>query len=131
MIKSRQTSAETLEIAKNLMATLSLEVILVNDSPGFVTNRVLMPMINEAIQLLEEGVSTPADIDQIFKACFGHKMGPLETADLIGLDTILLSLEVLYELQPQEKFRPAKLLRAMVAKGEYGRKSGRGFYHNY
>jgi 3-hydroxybutyryl-CoA dehydrogenase len=104
------------------------ECILVNDSPGFVSNRVLMLTINEAIFLVSERVATPADVDRIFKECFGHKMGPLETADLIGLDTILLSLESLYESFSDSKYRPCPLLKQMVDAGLHGRKSGAGFY---
>jgi 3-hydroxybutyryl-CoA dehydrogenase len=102
--------------------------VLVNDSPGFVSNRVLMLTINEAINLVQERVSSAADIDEIFTSCFGHKMGPLETADLIGLDTILYSIEVLQECFADSKYRPSPLLKQMVDAGLLGRKSGRGFY---
>ena len=104
------------------------EGVLVNDSPGFVSNRVLMLTVNEAIFLLQDQVAAAEDVDRIFRSCFGHKMGPLETADLIGLDTILYSLEVLYESFNDPKFRPSPLLRKLVAAGLHGRKSGRGFY---
>ena len=104
------------------------EAIVVNDSPGFVSNRVLMLMINEAIYLVQEQVTTAENVDRIFKTCFGHKMGPLETADLIGLDTILYSVEVLYESFNDSKYRPCPLLKKMVHAGLYGRKSGQGFY---
>jgi 3-hydroxybutyryl-CoA dehydrogenase len=102
--------------------------VVVNDSPGFVTNRVLMLTINEAIFVLQDQVATVEEIDLIFKSCFGHKMGPLETADLIGLDTILLSIEVLQESFGDSKYRPCPLLKKMVAAGLLGRKSGQGFY---
>jgi 3-hydroxybutyryl-CoA dehydrogenase len=105
------------------------EAIVVGDSPGFVSNRVLMLTVNEAIFLLHERVAAAEDIDAIFKNCFGHKMGPLETADLIGLDTILFSIEVLYEEFKDSKFRPCPLLKQMVDAGLHGRKSGRGFYN--
>ncbi|HEX8183842.1 MAG TPA: 3-hydroxyacyl-CoA dehydrogenase family protein, partial [Blastocatellia bacterium] len=95
MIRGYHTSDETIEIAKGLLAAVGKDAIVVNDSPGFVSNRVLMLTINEAIMLVEEQVASAEEVDQIFKKCFNHKMGPLETADLIGLDTILLSLEVL------------------------------------
>jgi 3-hydroxybutyryl-CoA dehydrogenase len=104
------------------------ECIIVNDSPGFVSNRVLMLTINEAIFLLQERVASASDVDKIFKTCFGHKMGPLETADLIGLDTILLSIEVLYESFKDSKYRPCPLLKQMVEAGLYGQKSKQGFY---
>ncbi|MCI0562975.1 MAG: 3-hydroxyacyl-CoA dehydrogenase family protein, partial [Nitrososphaera sp.] len=102
--------------------------VVVKDSPGFVSNRVLMLTINEAIFLVQDQVASVEEVDLIFKSCFGHKMGPLETADLIGLDTILLSIEVLYESFSDSKYRPAPLLRKMVDAGLYGRKNGRGFY---
>jgi 3-hydroxybutyryl-CoA dehydrogenase len=128
VIRGYHTAAETLEEAGHLLARIGKQCIVVNDSPGFVSNRVLMLTINEAIFLLQEGVASAEDIDAIFKTCFEHKMGPLETADLIGLDTILFSLEVLYESFGDSKYRPCPLLRKMVEAGLYGRKSGKGFY---
>jgi 3-hydroxybutyryl-CoA dehydrogenase len=128
VIPARQTSPETLEAAKALVAALGKEAIVVRDSPGFVSNRVLMLAINEAVFLLEEQVATAEQVDRIFKTCFGHKMGPLETADLIGLDTVLYSIEVLYDAFQSEKYRPCPLLREMVGAGLRGRKSGEGFY---
>jgi 3-hydroxybutyryl-CoA dehydrogenase len=127
-IRGYHTSDETLQTTLDLLASMGKKGIVVKDSPGFVSNRVLMLTVNEAIFLAHEGVAEPEAIDQIFKECFGHKMGPLETADLIGLDTILLSLEVLGEQFNDPKFRPCPLLRQMVNAGLYGRKSGRGFY---
>ena len=97
MIQSDETSAETIESSQKLLSQMKKNWILVNDSPGFVSNRVLMLTINEAIYLLDGNVASCEDIDRIFRSCFGYKMGPLETADLIGLDTILLTLEVLHE----------------------------------
>ncbi|HEU4596551.1 MAG TPA: 3-hydroxyacyl-CoA dehydrogenase NAD-binding domain-containing protein [Pyrinomonadaceae bacterium] len=128
VIRGFHTSDETLETARGLLAGMNKTCVVVNDSPGFVSNRVLMLTINEAIFLLQEGVATAEDIDGIFKSCFGHKMGPLETADLIGLDTILFSVEVLYESFNDGKYRPCPLLKKMVDAGLHGRKSGRGFY---
>ena len=128
VIRGYHTSDETIESARGLLARLGKECIVVNDSPGFVSNRVLMLTVNEAIFLVHEQVAPVEDVDRIFRECFGHKMGPLETADLIGLDTILLSLEVLYESFCDNKYRPCPLLRKMVDAGQYGRKSGRGFY---
>lgn len=128
MIRGYHTSNETIETAKELLAQMGKECILVNDSPGFVSNRVLMLTINEAIFLLQDGVASAEEVDKIFKSCFGHKMGPLETADLIGLDTILYSIEVLQESFNDSKYRPCPLLKKMVDAGLHGRKSGKGFY---
>jgi len=111
-----------------LLSNMGKEWIVVNDMPGFVSNRVLMLMVNEAIFLVQDGVASAPEVDTIFKSCFGHKMGPLETADLIGLDTILYSVEVLYESFNDSKYRPCPLLKKMVDAGLYGRKSGQGFY---
>ena len=128
VIRGYHTSEATLQTALELLRSLEKEGIVVNDSPGFVSNRVLMLTVNEAILVVHEGVASAEDVDKIFRQCFGHKMGPLETGDLIGLDTILLSLEVLYEQFGDPKFRPCPLLRKMVNAGLYGRKSGQGFY---
>jgi 3-hydroxybutyryl-CoA dehydrogenase len=128
MIRAVHTSDETIERTKTLLSQMGKEWIQVNDSPGFVSNRVLMLTINEAVYLLAEQVASAEDIDRVFKDCFGHSMGPLETADLIGLDTILYSVEVLYESYSDSKYRPCPLLRKMVDAGYHGRKSGKGFY---
>jgi 3-hydroxybutyryl-CoA dehydrogenase len=128
VIRGFHTSEATLAKAFELLALLGKEGIVVNDMPGFVTNRVLMLTINEAIFLVQDQVAAPEDVDRIFKTCFGHKMGPLETGDLIGLDTILFSLEVLYESYNDDKYRPSPLLKKMVDAGLHGRKNGRGFY---
>ncbi|BAY65329.1 3-hydroxyacyl-CoA dehydrogenase NAD-binding protein [Calothrix brevissima NIES-22] len=128
MIRGYHTSETTIEIAQKMLSQMGKEWVIVNDSPGFVSNRVLMLTINEAVFLLQDQVATAADIDKIFKGCFGHKMGPLETADLIGLDTILFSIEVLYENFNDSKYRPCPLLKKMVDAGLYGRKNGKGFY---
>ena len=128
MIRGYHTAEATIETAKNLLAQMGKEGIVVNDSPGFVSNRVLMLTINEAIFLLQDQVASAEEVDRIFKTCFSHKMGPLETADLIGLDTILFSVEVLYESFNDSKYRPCPLLQKMVDAGLYGRKSGQGFY---
>ena len=128
MIRGFHTSEETLVAGKRFLAEMGKDCIVVEDSPGFVSNRVLMLTINEAIFLAHDKVASPADIDRIFKTCFGHKMGPLETADLIGLDCILYSIEVLYESFNDDKYRPCPLLKKMVDAGLYGRKTGRGFY---
>lgn len=128
MIRGFHTSEQTIARAKELLAAIGKECVLVNDMPGFVSNRVLMLTINEAAFLLQDQVATAEEVDTIFRSCFGHKMGPLETADLIGLDTILLSIEVLYESYNDSKYRPCPLLKKLVDAGLYGRKSGRGFY---
>jgi 3-hydroxybutyryl-CoA dehydrogenase len=128
VIRGYHTSAETIETATALLAAMGKDGIVVNDSPGFVSNRVLMLTINEAIFLVHEQVAQPQEIDLLFKKCFGHTMGPLETADLIGLDTILNSIEVLYQSFNDSKYRPCPLLKKMVDAGLHGRKSGQGFY---
>jgi len=129
VIRGYHTSEETIEKTKTLLSTMGKECVVVNDSPGFVSNRVLMLTINEAIFLIQENVAPAEDVDQIFKSCFEHKMGPLETADLIGLDTILYSLDVLYDNFNDSKYRPCPLLKKMVDAGLYGRKNGQGFYN--
>ena len=128
VIYGYHTSQETKDRATMLLSSLGKGYIEVNDFPGFVSNRILMQFINEAIFEVQEGVAKPGDIDGIFKKCLGHKMGPLETADLIGLDTLLYSLEVLYESYKDGKFRPCPLLCKMVDAGLLGMKSGQGFY---
>ena len=129
VIRGFHTTDETLERTRAFLAEMGKDCIVVNDLPGFVSNRVLMLTINEAICVVQDQVSTAEDVDRLFKTCFGHKMGPLETGDLIGLDTILYSLEVLYESYNDDKFRPSPLLKKMVHAGLHGRKSGRGFYN--
>ena len=128
VIRGYHTGDATIEAAKDLLAAMGKTCVVVNDMPGFVSNRVLMLMVNEAIFLVQDQVAPAMDIDTIFKTCFGHKMGPLETADLIGLDTILYSIEVLYESYNDSKYRPCPLLKKMVDAGLLGRKSGQGFY---
>ncbi len=128
MIRGYHTSEESIGIAKSLLSDMDMDCVLVNDSPGFVSNRVLMLTVNEAVFCLQDQVATADQVDDIFKKCFGHKMGPLETADLIGLDTILYSIEVLHESFNDSKYRPCPLLKKMVDAGLLGRKSGQGFY---
>ncbi len=129
IIKGWHTSEATLDVARDLLASIGKQGVVVGDMPGFVSNRVLMLTVNEAVFLVQDDVASAADIDRIFRECFGHKMGPLETADLIGLDTILASVEVLYESFADSKYRPCPLLKKMVAAGLHGRKSGAGFYN--
>ncbi|HJT58205.1 MAG TPA: 3-hydroxyacyl-CoA dehydrogenase family protein [Ktedonobacteraceae bacterium] len=128
VIRGYHTSEETIATARSLLTTMGKECVVVNDMPGFVSNRVLMLTVNEAIFLVQDQVASAEDVDKIFKSCFGHKMGPLETADLIGLDTILYSIEVLHESYNDSKYRPCPLLKKMVDAGLYGRKNGKGFY---
>jgi len=128
VVRGYHTSDETVEMTKCFLKSLDKTCVVVNDYPGFVTNRVLMLTINECIWLVHDGVASPADIDTIFKAGFAHKMGPLATADLIGLDTILNSLLILYESYKDTKFRPCPLLHNMVYAGLLGQKKGRGFF---
>ena len=128
VIKGALTSEETIATTNELLAIIDKKSIVVNDMPGFVSNRLVTFMINEAAYLVQENVSSAADIDSILKDCYGHKMGPLETADLIGVDTILHSMEVLYESFKDSKYRPCPLLYKMTHAGMLGRKSGQGFY---
>ncbi len=128
MIRGEQTSESTVNRARELLAQMGKEGILVNDSAGFVANRVLMLAVNEAACLVSEGVAEAAVVDRIFTSCVGHKMGMLETADLIGLDTVLRSIEILHESFGDGRYRPCPLLRQLVAAGHLGRKSGQGFY---
>jgi len=128
MVKGFFTNEKTIERANSFLSSMGMKGVLVNDSPGFVSNRVMLMYLNEAIFCVQEGVGTAADVDEIFRGCLSHKMGPLETTDLIGLDTILYSLEVLYQEFMDDKYRPAFLLRQMVSAGLLGVKSGMGFY---
>ncbi len=128
LIRGHHTTDATVERGKAFLQQMGKDAVVVNDMPGFVSNRVLMLTVNEAIWLVQDGVASAADVDKIFRSCFGHKMGPLETGDLIGLDTILYSLDELYAAYGDPKFRRAPLLQKMVDAGLHGRKSGEGFY---
>ena len=128
IIRGLQTSQETFNTVKSLTEKMGKAPVEANDFPGFISNRVLMPMINEAIYTLFEGVGTPEAIDAVMKLGMNHPMGPLALADLIGLDTCLAIMEVLYKGFRDSKYRPCPLLRKYVDAGYLGRKTGRGFY---
>jgi len=128
VIKGWHTSEETVQAARDFLHQLGKRAIVVKDMPGFVSNRVLMLTINEAIFVVQDDVATPSDVDEIFVKCFAHNMGPLATADLIGLDTILHTLDVLHQSFNDSKYRACPLLRQMVDAGLWGRKSGKGFF---
>lgn len=123
-----QTSDETYETITAMSASLNKTAVTVNDFPGFVSNRILMPMINEAIYTVYEGVASPEDVDTVMKLGMNHPMGPLTLADFIGLDTCLFIMEVLYEGFGDSKYRPCPLLKKYVNAGWLGKKSGRGFF---
>jgi 3-hydroxybutyryl-CoA dehydrogenase len=128
IIRGQATSDATTLTVMQLATALGKTPVEVHDYPGFVSNRVLMPMINEAIFCVMEGVATPEAVDTVMKLGMAHPMGPLMLADLIGLDTCLAILEVLHRGLGDDKYRPCPLLRRMVAAGQLGRKTGRGFY---
>jgi 3-hydroxybutyryl-CoA dehydrogenase len=128
VIRGLSTSAETTRVVAEIAEGLGKTVAEANDYPGFVSNRILMPMINEAVFCLMEGVAEREAIDTVMKLGMNHPMGPLALADLIGLDTCLAIMEVLHEGLGDDKYRPCPLLRRYVAAGKLGRKSGEGFY---
>jgi 3-hydroxybutyryl-CoA dehydrogenase len=128
LIRGQSTSPESMAVASNLCKMLGKTGIEAADYPGFIANRILMPMINEAIYALMEGVGTAEAIDTVMKLGMNHPMGPLTLADFIGLDVCLAILEVMHEGLGDPKYRPCPLLRRLVAAGHLGRKSGKGFY---
>jgi 3-hydroxybutyryl-CoA dehydrogenase len=129
IVRARDTSDETAEAITELARELGKTPAVANDVPGFVSNRILMPFINEAVWALHEGVAEAEAIDTIAKLGFAHPLGPLALADLIGLDTCIAIMEVLQEGLGDDRYAPCPLLRELVAAGKLGRKSGGGFYH--
>jgi 3-hydroxybutyryl-CoA dehydrogenase len=129
VIRGNHTSAETINNAKDFLKSMDKRAVVVNDSPGFVSNRVSHLFMNEAAFLVQDGVADPKSVDAIFTHGYGHKMGPLATADLIGLDTVVKSLHVLYESYQDPKFLCCPLLKKMVDAGQLGRKTGKGFFN--
>ena len=128
VVRGLATSDETYETVRQLAEDLGKTPVEVNDAAGFVSNRVLMPMINEAVFCVHEGVATPEAVDTVMKLGMAHPMGPLTLADFIGLDVCLSIMEVLHTELGEDKYRPCPLLRKMVTAGRLGRKSGQGFY---
>jgi 3-hydroxybutyryl-CoA dehydrogenase len=128
LIRGQATSDETMAVASELCRALGKTGVEAADYPGFLANRILMPMLNEAFFAVMEGVGTPEAVDTVMKLGMNHPMGPLQLADLIGLDVCLAVLNVLHEGIGDPKYRPCPLLRRMVAAGQFGRKSGQGFY---
>jgi 3-hydroxybutyryl-CoA dehydrogenase len=129
VVKGFHTSPEAVEYSNDFLKSIKKVPVVVNDSPGFVANRLSHLFMNEAAFLVQENVASPKEIDKIFKSGYGHTMGPLETADLIGLDTVVNSLDVLYNNFKDPKFRCCPLLKKMVDAGLLGKKSGEGFYN--
>lgn len=128
VIRGFHTSDYAVSVLLHLFGLLGKQAVMVEDGPGFVSNRISHIFMNEAVFVLQDGVADAASVDAIFRKCFGHKMGPLETADLIGLDTVMRSLDVLYQSFQDSKYRCCPLLRKLVQAGHLGRKTGKGFY---
>jgi 3-hydroxybutyryl-CoA dehydrogenase len=130
VIRGQETSDQTLQAVNSLFAQLGKQAVVVGDMPGFVSNRISHLFMNEAALVLQDGLASADQIDLIFRNCFGHKMGPLATADLIGVDTVVRSLDVLYDAYRDPKYKACALLRSMADSGRCGVKTGRGF-HSY
>ncbi|NKE57049.1 3-hydroxyacyl-CoA dehydrogenase family protein [Lentzea sp. PSKA42] len=130
VIRGPRTGDETMSRVTDLLAALDRDGVVVGDGPGFVINRILQRSINEAARIVEEGRATPEAVDAAFEGCLGHRTGPLATADLIGLDNVVDSLRVLHDRTGDRGYEPCDLLVAKVAAGDFGRKTGRGFYEH-
>ena len=128
VVRGPRTAPITINAVHNLLNRLGRQMVVVNDSPGFVTSRLLHPMLNDAARIVEEGVATVESIDSLIVECLGHSVGPLRTADLIGIDNLVDSLDSLYERTGHERYRPCSLLVDKVKSGNLGRKTGCGFY---
>jgi methoxymalonate biosynthesis protein len=128
VVRGPRTAEATMAAVGGLLSALGRDMIVVGDGPGFVINRVLQRMINEAARIVEEGIASARDVDALFEGCLGHRTGPLATADLIGLDNVVDSLRVLRERTGDDGYRPCGLLVDKVRRGQFGRKSGQGFY---
>ena len=128
VIRGPRTGEPALAAATALLTALRREAVVVRDAPGFVTSRILHPMINDAARVVQQGTATAEAVDALMQGCLGHPTGPLRTADLIGIDNLVDSLQVLYERTGDEGCRPCELLLRLVAEGRHGRKSGSGFY---
>jgi methoxymalonate biosynthesis protein len=128
VIRGPRTSEATMTAVTGLLTALGRQALVVRDAPGFVINRLLHPLINSAAALVEEGVASAEVVDGLLEGCLGHSTGPLRTADLIGLDNLVDSLEVMYERRGDESCRPSRLLLEKVREGNLGRKTGQGFY---
>lgn len=128
LIRGHHTGEETVSNAKTFLKSIGKMAVVANDMPGFIANRLSHLLMNEAAFLIQDQVASPKDVDLLFRKGYGHAMGPLETADLIGLDTVVNSLDVLYDSYKDPKFRCCPLLRRMVDAGLIGKKSGEGFY---
>jgi methoxymalonate biosynthesis protein len=128
VIRGPRSGDAALAAVTALLSTLGREAVMVGDGPGFVVNRILQRMINEAVRVVAEGQASPDAVDAVFTGCLGHPTGPLATADLIGLDNVVDSLRVLHERTGDDGYRPCELLLSKVNAGELGRKSGRGFF---
>ncbi|MBP2329137.1 methoxymalonate biosynthesis protein [Kibdelosporangium banguiense] len=128
VIRGPRTSDTTIAALMSLLDTLDRKAVVVRDSPGFVTSRLLHPMINDAARLVDEGVASAEDVDTLMRGCLGHATGPLRTADMIGLDNLVDALDVLFERTGNPAHEPCDLLRRKVAAGDFGAKTDRGFY---
>ncbi|MFD7625555.1 3-hydroxyacyl-CoA dehydrogenase family protein [Streptomyces sp. NPDC059851] len=128
VVRGRNTSDAAMQDVDRMLRRLGKQAVVVQDAPGFVINRVLMPVVNLAAAVVADGVATPSQVDDLFKGCLGHTSGPLRTADLIGIDTVVRTLEVLHDHYGTDEFATHPALRRMVDQGLLGTKSGRGFY---